>query len=301
MQKPTIYADIHYTLADGRVRLDCDATLEALGEQDLELHEGMDLTLRWNELDQTGWLRESLVDGVVSFSEQEQCWVAAVDRSTVRASVNEKAECPTNGAKPEDETSDYWDPESTSRMTDRMERGCVFVVCLFAVVAGLFIGLHLGFPCWVVQQVLVLGLAFDLFPAQNRIPGIGYIHYGFETLFDYYRRNPRFRRPVAIIARMIPFLAWAVMIQEWRVMAWIVFVGLPIDLTLQILTTYVWPVPTWGFAGSVWMDFLPSVAIQTMMTFVYTPHLVLFVMVVKWNKRRRSAQRDSGSENPSTM
>src|SRR5438552_9278378 len=76
MVKPKIYADFHNADAHGRLRLNCIGTIEDLAEQQVELQAGLLLTLYADDLDDKGQLDEVLVDGVVSFSEEEHCWVA---------------------------------------------------------------------------------------------------------------------------------------------------------------------------------------------------------------------------------
>ena len=84
MVKPKIYADFHNADTEGRLRLNCIGTIEDLAEQQVELREGMLLTLYADDLDDKGQLDELLVDGVVSFSEEEHCWVAAIDWTAIR-------------------------------------------------------------------------------------------------------------------------------------------------------------------------------------------------------------------------
>src|SRR5580704_6529860 len=79
MVKPRIYADFHNADPEGRIRLNCIGTMEDLSRQQVELREGVVLMLYSDDLDDKGQLDELLVDGVVSFSEQEHCWVAAID------------------------------------------------------------------------------------------------------------------------------------------------------------------------------------------------------------------------------
>jgi len=57
--------------------------MEDLAQQQVELHDGRVLTLYSDDLDDKGRLDELLVDGVVSFSEEEHCWVAAIDWAAI--------------------------------------------------------------------------------------------------------------------------------------------------------------------------------------------------------------------------
>ena len=83
MVKPKIYADFHNADAQGRLRLTCIGTIEDLAEQQVELRAGLLLTLYADDLDDKGQLDELLVDGVVSFSEEEHCWVAVIDWNAI--------------------------------------------------------------------------------------------------------------------------------------------------------------------------------------------------------------------------
>jgi hypothetical protein len=98
MVRPKIYADFHNADANGRLRLDCVGTIEDLARQGITLHEGMLLTLYSDDLDDNGQLDELLVNGVVSFSEEEHCWVAAIDWSAIRHGSEEQM-TPADGTK----------------------------------------------------------------------------------------------------------------------------------------------------------------------------------------------------------
>ena len=84
MIRPKVYADFHNADPHGRLRLNCVGTLEDLAHQQVELREGLLLTLYADDVDDQGQLDELLVDGVVSFSEEEHCWVAAIDWAAIR-------------------------------------------------------------------------------------------------------------------------------------------------------------------------------------------------------------------------
>src|SRR5262245_11757354 len=83
MVQPKIYADFHNADTQGRIRLNCVGTMEDLAQQRIELREGLALTLYSDDLDENGQLDELLADGIVSFSEEEHCWVAAIDWSAI--------------------------------------------------------------------------------------------------------------------------------------------------------------------------------------------------------------------------
>jgi hypothetical protein len=83
MVKPKVYADFHNADSQGRLRLNCVGTMEDLAQQHIELREGLLLTLYSDDVDDQGQLDELLVEGVVSFSEAEHCWVAAIDWAAI--------------------------------------------------------------------------------------------------------------------------------------------------------------------------------------------------------------------------
>jgi hypothetical protein len=89
MSKPKVYVDFHNADPQGRIRLNCIGTAEALSQQQVELREGLVLALYSDDLDARDQLDELLVDGVVSFSDEEHCWVAAIDWTAIHhASVS---------------------------------------------------------------------------------------------------------------------------------------------------------------------------------------------------------------------
>lgn len=96
MAKPKIYADFHNADPQGRIRLSCVGTIEDLAQQQVELREGLALTLYSDDLDDKGRLDELLVDGVVAFSEEEHCWVAAIDWNAIHHASDER-DSPTSG------------------------------------------------------------------------------------------------------------------------------------------------------------------------------------------------------------
>jgi hypothetical protein len=81
--KPRIYADFHNADPQGRLRLNGVGTVEDLSRQQVQLREGLLLTLYSDDLDDKGQPDELLVDGVVSFSQEEHCWVARIDWAAI--------------------------------------------------------------------------------------------------------------------------------------------------------------------------------------------------------------------------
>ena len=104
MIKPKVYADFHNADGNGRLRLNCVGTIEDLAQQGILLRDGMPLTFYSDDLDSKGQLDELLVDGVVSFSEEEHCWVAAIDWSAIHH-ASEGQITPANGPQHTSETS----------------------------------------------------------------------------------------------------------------------------------------------------------------------------------------------------
>jgi hypothetical protein len=79
MLKPKIYADFHNADARGRLRLNCVGTTEDLAQQGLELADGLHLTLYSDDLGEDGKPDDLLAEGIVTYSNEDNCWVAAID------------------------------------------------------------------------------------------------------------------------------------------------------------------------------------------------------------------------------
>jgi hypothetical protein len=97
MTKPRIYADFHNADAQGRLRLNCVGTMEDLARQKVELREGLLISLYSDDVDSDGKLDELLVEGVVSFSDEEHCWVAVIDWSAIRHASDRQQILERNG------------------------------------------------------------------------------------------------------------------------------------------------------------------------------------------------------------
>jgi hypothetical protein len=91
MPMPKVYADFHNADTQGRLRLNCVGTTDDLARQAITLRDGMSLTFYSDDLDEKGQLDELLVDGVVSFSKEENCWVATIDWSAIHHASDERA------------------------------------------------------------------------------------------------------------------------------------------------------------------------------------------------------------------
>jgi hypothetical protein len=83
MSPAKVYADFHNADAKGRLRLNCTGTVEDLARQQIELREGLALTLYSDDADEQGRPAELRVPGVVRYSDEERCWVAVIDWGAV--------------------------------------------------------------------------------------------------------------------------------------------------------------------------------------------------------------------------
>jgi hypothetical protein len=104
MGKPKVYADFHNADAKGRLRLNCVGTIEDLARQGITLREGMSLALYTDDVNAEGQLDELLADGIVAFSDEEHCWVAAIDWSAIQH-ISDRQIARTDGVKHVSETS----------------------------------------------------------------------------------------------------------------------------------------------------------------------------------------------------
>ena len=85
MSLPNVYADFQNADSQGRVRLNCQGTIQDLARQKLQLHDGLLLRLYSDDADAGGVERELAVDGRVTFSRDENCWVAEIDWSALQS------------------------------------------------------------------------------------------------------------------------------------------------------------------------------------------------------------------------
>src|SRR5262245_52428691 len=106
MAKPRLYADFHNADDRSQLRLNCVGTEEDLARQQIELREGLAITLYADDLDDRGNADELTVDGVVHYSDDERCWVATIDWnaihhvSEVKGKGNGAVESSGTSAKP---------------------------------------------------------------------------------------------------------------------------------------------------------------------------------------------------------
>jgi hypothetical protein len=120
MGKPKVYADFHNVDSQGRLRLNCIGTIEDLSHQQVELREGLVLALYSDDLDDQGQPDELLVDGVVSFSAEEHCWVATIDWAAIRH-ASDKQDSDGNG----DNKSSPVQPASPAQLGAPSDRDCI--------------------------------------------------------------------------------------------------------------------------------------------------------------------------------
>src|SRR5262245_59895537 len=96
MSRPRVYADFHNADGQGRLRLSCISTLHDLARHQVQLREGLVLTLYADDADNQGRSDELEVAGVVEYSAEEQCWVARIDWSAIRHASEAPSQA-TNG------------------------------------------------------------------------------------------------------------------------------------------------------------------------------------------------------------
>lgn len=97
MTLPKIYVDFQNADAQGRLRLNCIGTIKDLARLQLELREGLALTLYSEDADPTGQPRELQADGLVTFSVEEKVWTATIDWNAIRC-VSQPAVSPSSSS-----------------------------------------------------------------------------------------------------------------------------------------------------------------------------------------------------------
>lgn len=91
MAIPKVYADFQDLDDSNRLRLTCAGTKADLARLGIQLREGLVLTFAMDDLDDEGRPDELRAEGVVSFNEDERCWVAAIDWSALRHASQESS------------------------------------------------------------------------------------------------------------------------------------------------------------------------------------------------------------------
>lgn len=81
---PKVYADFQNADPLGRLRLNCIGTLQDLSRQQVQLAEGLVLTLYADDADAQGRPEELQAEGRVTYSPEERCWVATIDWTAIR-------------------------------------------------------------------------------------------------------------------------------------------------------------------------------------------------------------------------
>ncbi len=83
-QLPQIYADFQNADPQGRVRLNCVGTVHDLSRQQVQLCEGLSLLLYTDDSDENGGPARLVAEGTITYSQDEQCWVAVIDWQEIR-------------------------------------------------------------------------------------------------------------------------------------------------------------------------------------------------------------------------
>ncbi len=86
MLLPRVFHDFQSTDPSGRLRLNCQGTIDDLAQHQIELREGLALTFYCEDANDGGAADELLVDGVAAYSTEEKCWVAMIDWNAIRHS-----------------------------------------------------------------------------------------------------------------------------------------------------------------------------------------------------------------------
>ena len=89
MATPRVYADFQNLDDENRLRLTCAGTRRDLECQEIELHEGMTLTLYTDDANDECQSDELLAEGIVQFNDAEKCWVAVIDWKALRHASEE--------------------------------------------------------------------------------------------------------------------------------------------------------------------------------------------------------------------
>lgn len=90
MRKPKVYVDFNNADPQGRLRLNCHGTDQDLARQRVKLREGLPLMLYSDDVDDQGQSDELLVEGIVTYSADEGCWVAIIDYEAIRHASEER-------------------------------------------------------------------------------------------------------------------------------------------------------------------------------------------------------------------
>ena len=94
---PKIYADFHNLDNDNRIRLTAIGTQRDLQRLEIQLTDGMALTLYMDDADDDGNPDEIMIDSVAHYSSADNCWVAIVDWATVYHASEHASRNSSNG------------------------------------------------------------------------------------------------------------------------------------------------------------------------------------------------------------
>jgi hypothetical protein len=92
---PEVYADFQNADPQGRVRLNCIGTVNDLSRQQVQLREGLNLLLYSEDADENGRETRLIAEGTAAYSQDEQCWVAAIDWQRIRHESNASPDAST--------------------------------------------------------------------------------------------------------------------------------------------------------------------------------------------------------------
>lgn len=80
-----LYADFNNADVHGRLRLNSQGTLDDIRQNAVQLHDGLSIQLySEDDCDESGNPLTMTVEGVLSYSSEEKCWVAAIDWSEIQ-------------------------------------------------------------------------------------------------------------------------------------------------------------------------------------------------------------------------
>lgn len=157
--------------------------------------------------------------------------------------------------------------------------GCSFLYGLVMAGAAVLIAVMGGFPSWVIQQAIIMLIALNLFRFPRWVPLLGSISHDVDQLIDLYETHPELLSPQYTLIRLIPLVNWIVLWREIKTMLVLVLLGIPLDIIMEAVETYVLQLPNWGIAAT--MDFWGRIGYSVMLTFCYTPYLMLILVPIR--------------------
>lgn len=100
MTHPQVYADFQNLDDFNRLKLTCAGTVADLDRQQIQLREGLVLTLYTDDADDQGQPDELRTEGIIHYNNEEHCWVAAIDWSAIRHASDENTPHGADAADP---------------------------------------------------------------------------------------------------------------------------------------------------------------------------------------------------------